>query len=695
MKFFLGHLNMTNMALHQMLGVQPQLCWRQQDWWNHPIPLVDLHMPSSAAAPAPKWLRRWRKLMQATLEFVYMVTQSVLMYASTSLRPRLRDAVLTNYFPPQTATTMLSTTAALTLVQQSRQNTYPEDPTTCTHPNGLRGYGAGARICDLCGSRWVEQVDNRSKAITWLRAQPKASPTSKTPASSSLGRPYGPATSGTGVRLGEHGKGSSRLLSGGELRSGCRDDGRLAGSRRPELCLAGGRRGRTLEQENVEPFVPEDAKVLGYNMFSADEPMTKDDMWQFSLKAGTRKRLAGNLKQLQQVLVVEKAVYDHRARSADGLRNFNYDLVEIYGGMANVSIEALDRGLRVLQPVDKAHGVEISTRTDHRRLRDLLLQRRPFLTIWEIRCDPWSNINHLNYSQDELQAIRDEQLVSLQEVRITIEALRSFGGHFLIENPWGTPFWEQPDLVAIRSLAGAELRKRSMCQFGLRGQQGYFLRKDTGWLSDLPLVLDCIAKVCNHDSSSHEQCLGGNAKRAQVYTKKLANALVTGLVNTLQFLGDMRWSMVPSNSIAWTCGLDVGSDVEHELWPTMWSSTSPQNFTIFYVDIVRDEEAWRPIMQEVKVRLQDRVATSAIVKPATGFFEQIRALVPWTIHQAQIVRNPKARRTPYNLLANQPVTHRAAIMETNDGRLIFETEDLQTVARPQVDDLKHLLHLQF
>ena len=112
-----------------------------------------------------------------------------------------------------------------------------------------------------------------------------------------------------------------------------------------------------------------------------------------------------------------------------------------------------------------------------------------------------------------------------------------------------------------------------------------------------------------------------------VYTKKLAKALVNGLVDTLQFLGDMRWSMVPSNSFAWTCGLDVGSDVEHELWPTMWSSTSPQTFTIFYVDIVRDEEAWRPIMQEVKVRLQDRVATSAIVKPSTGFFEQIPALV--------------------------------------------------------------------
>ena len=115
-------------------------------------------------------------------------------------------------------------------------------------------------------------------------------------APSSLGGSYGPSASGTGVRLGEHGKRSSRLLSGGELRSGCRDDGRLAGPRRPELCLAGGRRGRALDQENVELYVPEDAKVVGYNMFSADEPMTKDDMCQIPLKAGARKRLAGNLK---------------------------------------------------------------------------------------------------------------------------------------------------------------------------------------------------------------------------------------------------------------------------------------------------------------------------------------------------------------------------------------------------------------
>ena len=91
----------------------------------------------------------------------------------------LRDRQLQ---PPQTATTMLASSAAL---QPTRGATrHPADPATCTHPSGLRGYGAGGdcvKICDLCGqSRNSSSVERLPRHIQ-LQGRP-CNPPAKQPA---------------------------------------------------------------------------------------------------------------------------------------------------------------------------------------------------------------------------------------------------------------------------------------------------------------------------------------------------------------------------------------------------------------------------------------------------------------------------------------------------------------------------------
>ena len=78
------------------------------------------------------------------------------------------------------------------------------------------------------------------------------------------------------------------------------------------------------------------------------------------------------------------------------------------------------RGLRVLQPVDKVHGISLETRADHEQLRSLLKARRPFMTLWEIRCDPWSRIQHLNYTPQQLDELRAAHKLELEEMCKTI-----------------------------------------------------------------------------------------------------------------------------------------------------------------------------------------------------------------------------------------------------------------------------------
>ena len=411
--------------------------------------------------------------------------------------------------------------------------------------------------------------------------------------------------------------------------------------------------------------------------FSADQPMLKEDKGSFVMRAGLQKRLLCNVKQVLNTWNFENKAYDRGVQQVRAMRKFQHDVVEIFGGFANITAEALEQGLRALQPVDSIYGVSLVKASDYKKLCDLLRDRRPFLVVWEIRCDPWSNINHLNFSAEELEALRAEQYESLKGMCDTIIKLHEeLGMHFLLENPWGTPFWDHPQITRLMNLPHVALRKGSMCRFGLRGKEGHLIRKHTGWLSDLSELLDELALECPGHGHQHEQCLVGNSKRAQVYTRQLARAVVKGLKRALARSGDERFIFPDAVRFSWTCGLSCTSPhhLADEAWTSHWS---PAFYQAFYLDVDRTEESWRPILQEVENRLEGKVANSAIVKPGTAFYAQIQDLVPWSIHQVQICRTPKVRRTPHQLMLQKPVTHRAAVLRFDNGRLQVETEEAQ------------------
>ena len=92
-------------------------------------------------------------------------------------------------------------------------------------------------------------------------------------------------------------------------------------------------------------------------------------------------------------------------------------------------------------------------------------ERLPFFVVWEICCDPWSNINHLNFSAEDLEQLREEQRLSIHEMAETIKELQQAGVHFLLENPWNIPFWRHDDILSILGLPGVELRMGSMYRF--------------------------------------------------------------------------------------------------------------------------------------------------------------------------------------------------------------------------------------
>ena len=250
---------------------------------------------------------------------------------------------------------------------------------------------------------------------------------------------------------------------------------------------------------------------------------------------------------------------------------------------------------------------------------------------------------------EELEELRKTQDLAINAMVDTILTLRELGVHFLIENPFGTKFWEHRAIRRLRDLPEVELRLGHMCAFNLRDPYDQLLKKPTGWLGDIPEVLDTLAVQC---SGGHErgQCMGGRTtKLAQVYTVELAQAFVSGLLKALRRCGDERLCVYAENS--------------DERPPTHTGSPP-----IYFVDVNRHEDSWRPLLVEAESQLRSMVSTTITLKPSP-FMEQVKVLVPWEIARVQLSRTPKQRRLPTEVI-QEGAKHRGAALLYNDSKSI-------------------------
>ncbi|CAE7250405.1 TY5A [Symbiodinium natans] len=727
----------------------------------------------------------------ADSEFVYVTHQSVLYYSAATLRPNLKDRVLSIYMEPCSAVTMMTTQAAMAAMSALQLNRYLKTPEECTHTTGpgTRTYSAAGiriRICDSCGMRWA--LTSRGEA---LPAVPKANPNAKTPmglndaqklrlvedkTDKAKAKPKAKTNPAPGAN-GGNSDGSSQPLSGyspapwptttppppprfhgspqlraptptqrptmfslhrgrqgtqqrqwrGGPRStassdtesmsvtsdnwwNMRSDQRRTSRRRPnlenpnaedqneeELDMSRTRDMQEAEEhlEDLENDVnyweermarddwdPEDHDAVVYPLSCSDHPLGPEDRGCFSLKQGQKKRFLGAAKAIHAAWAAESQVYKNRTESARHCRKFKADIVEIYAGKAAISEAALSVGLRVLQPVDTVYGQTLENDEDFEALEKLLLARMPYLVVWEPRCTLWSNLQHFNYTAEELEVLRRKERKHVAGMSRVIENLYTRGIHFLIENPRHTPFWETPELRRLRALQDVQFGEGHMCAFGLRNDRGDLLKKPTGWMGSLPEVLQALCVECS-GQHQHGQCVGGNAARkAQVYTDMLAKACVDGLVRALRRVGDERWNQswwsgtsLPEVSSPWVN--DVSYDNSVDNFEHLWEPPGELECQAYFLDVSRHHDSWGPLLKEAEQRLRGMTTSSVTLKPSP-FFEQVKTLVPWKIHKVQLFRTPKQRRLPQDVLL-EGIQHRGAALLYNDDQIGIEAETVHSI----------------
>ena len=119
---------------------------------------------------------------------------------------------------------------------------------------------------------------------------------------------------------------------------------------------------------------------------------------------GTRMNLMKGIRYVTAVFLLEAMVMSVAATAFAG--NWSQaiygttrpDVVELFGGHAEISYQGWKQGWLALQPIDKIYGTDLFEPEQRRGCLEMIEQQQPRLAILEFPCTYWSQLTRTNYS---------------------------------------------------------------------------------------------------------------------------------------------------------------------------------------------------------------------------------------------------------------------------------------------------------
>ena len=213
------------------------------------------------------------------------------------------------------------------------------------------------------------------------------------------------------------------------------------------------------------------------------------------------------------------------------------DVLEVFGGHAEVSVQAWKHGLLALQPVDLEYGADLTRPAEREDLLDSIRETRPRLVIIEFPCTLWSSLSRMNYrgssGRQRLEGLRREQRPFLQLTADIAHLQREAGDDFLVENPQNSEARKEKVIQELEEANWTWTTIGHMCRYGLRSPKDRkLLKKPTWWMSSSSEIIDELSLRCQC-TKEHGSCLtSAVCEHASRYTPQVGRAIVKGLLRT-------------------------------------------------------------------------------------------------------------------------------------------------------------------
>ena len=361
-----------------------------------------------------------------------------------------------------------------------------------------------------------------------------------------------------GKHLGRHGRdGRHSHQEGGEDSSAFRILGRFVKRYFPSK--SGGISGGPNHSEQGGEGVDQGA-ASGQSEVSTDEPpaivmpeaeirkrIRAGNLRRRRAKQGTVKRILGNCKVLLASIclftaasVVNTGAVFSKAMYGDE----QPDVVEIFGGSAEVSMQFATKGWNVSQPVDLKYGSDLRNSQTREEVRNYLRTQRPRLAIVSYPCRYWTLLTNVNFSSPQrkrkLEQLRREEEPFLELVEDIFEIQTSNGLDALAENPIASASFRRPPIQRVLCRKDVFAGVSHGCRFELRcPRSGLLLKKPTMWISTSQEICDELSQRCKNAKHNvdheHGRCQGSTTtQHAGRYTPQMGKAIHRGFVKMLK-----------------------------------------------------------------------------------------------------------------------------------------------------------------
>ena len=220
------------------------------------------------------------------------------------------------------------------------------------------------------------------------------------------------------------------------------------------------------------------------------------------------------------------------------------DVVEIFGGSAEVSLQFARRGWNVMQPVDVLYGVDLRDPQAREDVLKQLRKERPRLAIVEYPCRFWTKLTDTNFRTSQqkrrLAKLRKAEEPFLELCEDIFNEQMQRGDDALAENPLCSKSFNVPAMRRVLNHPNVYAGVGHGCRFGVRNcSNNKLVKKPTMWISSSPEICNALSLRCpnraGHVCHIHGECQGGQvAKEAGKYTPQIAKAIHKGFVETIK-----------------------------------------------------------------------------------------------------------------------------------------------------------------
>ena len=218
------------------------------------------------------------------------------------------------------------------------------------------------------------------------------------------------------------------------------------------------------------------------------------------------------------------------------------DITEVYSP-ERVNEVARKHGLRPGSSMDLTNGWDFTKAEDRRRAWKKIKEEDPYLVIGSPPCTLFSLLQELNINNNKnkigwMEEFHRRKLEAIEHIDFCCLLYRyqlKRGKHFLHEHPWTARSWRLHNVQALVEDPAVHVVQGHMCQFGMlthveeKGGKMGLVKKPTGFMTSSSCIANALNLKCQggHD---HVPLVGGRAAGAQVYPKKLCDAIVTGVI---------------------------------------------------------------------------------------------------------------------------------------------------------------------